>query len=246
MHVVTEPAVLYLGTPIVLITTQNEDGSSNLAPMSSAFWLGWRCLLGLDASSTTSHNMLRTRECVLNLPSVNEVTGVNRLALTTGTTPVPKHKVARGYRYEPDKFGVSGLTPQSSETVAPPRVRECPIHLEGVVEAVGGLAEDDQRLRGRVRIFEVRILRVHAEPAVLMDDVPNHIDPDKWRPLIMSFQKFYGLAPAQVQESLLARVPESAYRSPDVDRGRLASHPGATLGGSKPSGHRRRSRETRP
>ena len=46
-----EPAILYFGTPVVLISTLNDDGTSNLAPMSSAFWLGWRCILGLDASS---------------------------------------------------------------------------------------------------------------------------------------------------------------------------------------------------
>ena len=31
-----EPAILYFGTPVVLISTVNEDGTSNLAPMSSA------------------------------------------------------------------------------------------------------------------------------------------------------------------------------------------------------------------
>jgi flavin reductase (DIM6/NTAB) family NADH-FMN oxidoreductase RutF len=57
MHVVCEPAILYLGTPVVLISTLNEDGSPNLAPMSSAFWLGWRCMLGLASSSQTSINL---------------------------------------------------------------------------------------------------------------------------------------------------------------------------------------------
>ena len=33
-----------------------------------------------------------------------------------------------------------------------------------------------------------------------MDGWPNRIDPDKWRPLIMSFQKFYGLASGQVHD----------------------------------------------
>jgi flavin reductase (DIM6/NTAB) family NADH-FMN oxidoreductase RutF len=53
MHVTSEPAILYFGTPVVLISSANEDGSSNLAPMSSAFWLGWRCVLGLSAISKT-------------------------------------------------------------------------------------------------------------------------------------------------------------------------------------------------
>src|SRR5215468_726022 len=110
MHVNSEPAILYFGTPVVLISTVNEDGTYNLAPMSSAFWLGWRCMLGLGAASKTPQNLLRTRECVLNLPSVEQVTGVNRLARTTGSNPVPEKKVKRGYRYEPDKFGISGFT----------------------------------------------------------------------------------------------------------------------------------------
>ncbi len=62
MHKEIEPAVLYLGTPVVLITTQNEDGSANISPMSSAWWLGWSCMLGLDASSKTTMNLVRTGE----------------------------------------------------------------------------------------------------------------------------------------------------------------------------------------
>jgi len=45
-HVTSELAILYFGTPVALISTTNEDGSENLAPMSSVFWLGWRCMLG--------------------------------------------------------------------------------------------------------------------------------------------------------------------------------------------------------
>ncbi len=93
MHVVCEPAILYLGTPVVLISTLNEDGSPNLAPMSSAFWLGWRCMLGLASSSQTSINLLRTGQCVLNLPRDAMAASVDRLARTTGTDPVPPGKL---------------------------------------------------------------------------------------------------------------------------------------------------------
>lgn len=223
MHVTSEPAILYFGTPVVLISTVNEDGSYNLAPMSSAFWLGWRCMLGLAANSKTPQNMLRTGECVLNLPSVDEVAAVNRLARTTGSNPVPPGKIGRGYRYERDKFAISGLTPVPSETVAPPRVLECPVQLEAVVTASHGVADDDPVLRGRVTTFEVRIQRVHLEESILMQGEPDRIDPDKWRPLIMSFQKFYGLSPNQLHASALGQIPESLYRSPDVDRARGVS-----------------------
>lgn len=222
MHQRQEPAILYFGTPVVVISTINEDGTPNLAPMSSAFWLGWRCVLGLGASSQTARNLRRARECVLNLPSHHEVRQVDRLALTTGTNPVPPFKAARGYRHVPDKFEIAGFTPDVSETVAAPRVRECPVQLEAVVEAIHGVGDDDEQLRGRILNIEVRIQRVHLHPSILMADRADHVDPDKWRPLIMSFQKFYGLAEGQLRPSTLSSIPEAAYRSPDVDRARVA------------------------
>src|SRR6476659_1189975 len=93
-----EPAILYFGTPVVLIGSTNEDGSFNLAPMSSAWWVGWRCMLGLASNSKTTENMLRTGECVLNLPSSELVGAVDRLARTTGSNPPPAGKIKRGYR----------------------------------------------------------------------------------------------------------------------------------------------------
>src|SRR2546428_10006848 len=104
MHKTVEPAILYLGTPVVLISTQNEDGSPNLAPMSSAWWLGWRCMLGLAANSKSPQNLRRTGECVLNLPSADMVAKVDRLARTTGTNPGPGAKPRRGHPYERDKI----------------------------------------------------------------------------------------------------------------------------------------------
>ncbi|GAA4217347.1 flavin reductase family protein [Actinocatenispora rupis] len=220
-HAPIEPSILYFGTPVVLISTRNEDGTPNLAPMSSAFWLGWRAMLGLGARSQTARNMARTRECVLNLPSDAMADAVDRLALTTGTYPVPPTKLERGYRYEPDKFGRAGLTPEPAETVRPPRVAECPVTMEAVVEAAHPVADEADDLRGGILAFEVRILRVHVHDGIRLRGKENHIDPDAWRPLIMSFQQLYGLGP-RVRESTLARIPEHLYRSSDVDRAALA------------------------
>lgn len=222
MHHRSEPAILYFGTPVVLISTTNEDGSANLAPMSSVFWLGWRGVLGLAAPSQTTQNLLRTGQCVLNLPSVDLVKAVDRLARTTGADPVPAGKAQKGYRTERDKFGLAGLTPVPAETVAPPRVLECPVQLEAVLEAAHGIAEADEAVRGRLMNIEVRIQRVHLDESIMLAGHPNRVDPDKWRPLIMSFQNFYGLG-ARVHDSTLAQIPEALYRSPDVDRARHAA-----------------------
>lgn len=218
-HLTIEPPILYFGTPVVLISTQNEDGSDNIAPMSSAWWLGWRCMLGLDTSSKTTENLIRTGQCVLNLPSAKEVGAVDRLACLTGANPVPAGKQARGYRHEAAKFELAGLTPVPSETVAPSRALECPIQLEAVLAEKHGIGEDSP-WKGGLAAFELRIQRVHVAPDLILKGHANRIDPDKWRPLIMSFQKFYGLADGPLLASRLAQIPEESYRSPDLDRAR--------------------------
>ncbi len=211
MHHTIEPSILYFGTPVALISTLNEDGSANLAPMSSVWWLGWRCLLGFGARSKTPQNLIRTRECVINLPSADLVSNVNRLAKLTGSDPIPEHKQKMGYRFERDKFAVAGLTPQNSLNVAAPRVLECPVQLEARLESAFPLAEAEPTARGRLVALEMRIVRVHVDEAILAEDKENHIDPDKWRPLIMSFQHFYGLTP-RLHHSTLAEIPEAMYR----------------------------------
>lgn len=211
MHKTIEPAILYFGTPVVLISSLNEDGSSNLAPMSSVFWLGNRGILGLVAVSQTTQNLIRTRECELNLPSMHEVAKVNRLALTTGSNPVPEFKQRKGYRYVADNFAQAQLTIMESETIKTPSVKECPIHLEARVVAIHPLAANGATAKASMTNIEVEIHRVRVDESLLVNDHPNRIDPNKWRPLIMSFQRFYGLG-EELHQSTLATIPEEAYR----------------------------------
>ncbi len=209
-HTAIEPAILYAGTPVVVISTLNEDGSVNLAPISSAWWLGWSCMLGLDATSKTVENLKRTRECVLNLASVDNVAMVNRLAKLTGSRLLPLHKKALGYRSENDKVGASGFTTLPADLVGPPRVAECLIQLEGRVASIRTLAARDERMAIPSRCIEVTIQRVNAAPSLTIDGHPNRIDPDKWRPLIMSFRELYGLG-TKLCPSKLATGPEEQY-----------------------------------
>jgi flavin reductase (DIM6/NTAB) family NADH-FMN oxidoreductase RutF len=213
MHQVTQPAILYFGTPVVLISTVNEDGTFNLAPMSSAWWLGQRCVLGFAVVSKTTQNLIRTGQCVLNLPSDVMGAEVDRIARTTGSDPVPAGKASRGYRHVRDKFAMAGVTPIASLMVKPPRAMECPVQLEAELEEVHPIADNDPAWRGRSLALHVAVRKVHASTEILSDGEPDQIDPDKWRPLIMSFQRFYGLAAEQVHGSELAKIPEAAYRA---------------------------------
>ncbi|HTE44912.1 MAG TPA: flavin reductase family protein [Gemmatimonadaceae bacterium] len=203
MHKTIDPTILYFGTPVALISTMNEDGSPNLAPMSSAWWLGWSCMLGLGTMGHTSQNLTRTRECVINLPSADQVAQVDRLAMTTGSNPVPEKKRNWGYRHEADKFGLGGFTPVASESVAPPRVLECPVQMEGIVHDVRPFGKNVA-----ANAFEVHIVKLHVDESLLVpgsDPLRPHIDPVKWRPLIMSFCRFFGvgdeLHPSRLAES---------------------------------------------
>jgi flavin reductase (DIM6/NTAB) family NADH-FMN oxidoreductase RutF len=211
MHIQSEPSILYFGTPVVLVSTVNENGSFNLAPISSAFWLGWRCVIGIGKGLKTTENLIRTRECVLNLPSVNQAEIVDALALTTGSNPVPVGKAKKGYRYEPDKFGTANVTPLRSKIVSAPSVNECPVHMEAIVTAINPVGEDDESLKNRIVTMELKIVSIRIEESILKNGDPRYVDPDKWRPLIMSFQHYYGLG-ERLCESKLAQIPEKLYQ----------------------------------
>ena len=224
MHKTIDPTILYFGTPVALISTLNPDGSPNLAPMSSAWWLGWSCMLGLGQMGQTSDNLIRTRECVINLPSEDLVTLVDRLALTTAKNPVPERKRQWGYRYEPDKFGIAGFTSVESESVAPPRVRECPVHMEGIVHDFRSFGKNVN-----ANVFEVHIVKLHVDEKLLVGDGQRpHIDPSGWRPLIMSFCRFFGLGgevhPSRLAESDFMKfmtqrtTPQATNSSSTVER----------------------------
>lgn len=198
-HVTTDPAILYFGTPVVLVSTLNSDGTANLAPISSAFWLGSTAVIGIAPSSQSRANLERTGEAVLALPSSELVSAVDRLALTTGRVDVPASKVRRGYRHHADKFALAGLTPIDSLTVSAPGVAECPVLMESRLEHTAGL------------VCSLTVTRTRVHDAIRLPARPNRIDPDAWRPLMMNFQHFYGLG-ERLHPSQLASIDEELYR----------------------------------
>ncbi|MFJ9606048.1 flavin reductase family protein [Kitasatospora sp. NPDC101176] len=199
MHKVTDLKVLYFGTPVVLIGSRNEDGSANLAPMSSAWWLGQSCVLGLGNSSQTSQNLRREGECVLNLPSSVLVDAVDRLALLTANPHITEYRQRQGYRHERRKFAAAGLTEQASELVRAPRVAECPVQLECRLEAAVPLAGNPG-----CTAFEVTVVRAHVEESLIVPGTDHYVDPLGWDPLIMKFCEFFGegqrLSPSRLAE----------------------------------------------
>jgi flavin reductase (DIM6/NTAB) family NADH-FMN oxidoreductase RutF len=196
-----EPKILYFGTPVALITSPNEDGGTNLAPISSFWALGWTFMLGLLDETKTAENLARAPECVINIPSPEMWQNVEKLAPLTGKNPVPDLKT-RQFHFEPDKFGISGLTPLPSEVVQPERVWECPIHLESRVIHLHRLSGERLNQLGGGVAAEVEVLRVHVADKFVVGD--NHIDAEKWSPLIYNFRHYFRLADKELGKTFRA------------------------------------------
>ena len=187
-----EPKVLYFGTPVVLISSANPDGTTNLAPMSSAWWLGYTAMLGMGTSAQTVKNLTERPELVLNLVDPAMVAALDRIALLTGSEQMSDAKRARGYRHEPDKFAAGGLTREPSELSGLDSVLESPINLEGRIESISGIGGPDSRLCA----LEMKVERVRVREDLLMSN-ERYIDPLRWDPLIMKFTEYFaGGAPA--------------------------------------------------
>jgi flavin reductase (DIM6/NTAB) family NADH-FMN oxidoreductase RutF len=205
VHVAMDLKVLYFGTPVVLISSSNPDGTTNVAPMSSAWWLGDQCVLGMGNSSQTNANLKRESECVLNLAPSTLVSAVDRLALTTGRSDVPAYKAEMGYRFTPDKFRAAGLTPQKSHLVRPQRVAESPIQLECEVVAAHPMSHDTN-----ATAFHVRVLQCHVAEQLVIPGTA-YVDPIGWDPLTMKFCEFFGDAKNLAESRLAAgwQMPHS-------------------------------------
>ena len=213
MKRIVEPKVLYFGTPVVLISSRNADGTTNLGPMSSAWWLSRSAMLGMSASSQTVQNLVERPECILNLVDPAMVAALDRIALLTGSQQMSEAKRARGYRYEPDKFAAAGLTRSPGSLVDVDAIEESPINLEGRIEAIHPIGGPDSNLRA----LEMSVQRVHVREDLLMNN-DRYIDPLRWDPLIMKFTEYFaGGAPAY--ESSLAR----GWQMPPMKAGALSS-----------------------
>jgi flavin reductase (DIM6/NTAB) family NADH-FMN oxidoreductase RutF len=220
---VLNPKMLYFGTPVVLISSLNADGTTNIAPMSSAWWVGQTAMLGMSVNSQTVRNLEQRPASVLNLVDATMVDAIDRLALLTGRPDVPDYKRDRGYTYQPNKFTAAGLTPVSLGEGLPCGVAESLVQMEGVVRNVHAIDDADSGLRA----LEVSVLRTHVEESLLMADHPKYIDPLGWDPLFMKFIEYFSGARLSRPSSLargwdMPALPERPARADAGDVTNLA------------------------
>lgn len=188
------PSILYFGTPVVLLTTVDERGRANITPMSSAWALDDRLVLGLSGASQGASNLRRAREGVVNAASAAQWSSIEAIARTTGREEVPPGKHEMGYRHEPDKFSLGGFTPVRSAAVSAPRIAECPIQFEVRVIAIHAATENAGVAAPDFMIVEVAVLRTHAHHDIVRSGT-NHVDTSRWQPLLYVFRHYFGTGP---------------------------------------------------
>lgn len=147
--------------PIALVSTVDEFGTPNLSPYSffNIFSSNPPTLIFSPArrvrdntTKDTLHNALREQEVVVNVVNYDLVQQVN-----LSSAEYPSHV---------DEFVKSGLTPVSSELVAPPRVAESPVSLECIVKDVVALGEEGGA--GNLVICEIK--KIHCAAHVMSEE----------------------------------------------------------------------------
>jgi flavin reductase (DIM6/NTAB) family NADH-FMN oxidoreductase RutF len=106
---------------VVLVTTLNENGTSNIAPKSWISMMAFKpsiLALGCNLKHWTAQNILARGEFVVNVPGAE-------LAETAWKSHELPH---------PRPVEAAGLTPLPAQKVKPPRIVECKAHLECVLD----------------------------------------------------------------------------------------------------------------
>lgn len=153
--------------PIAFASTIDENGVANIAPYSffNAFSSNPPILVfssnrrvGDNGTKDTLHNVEKNKEVVINVVNYNMV---RQMALASISYPS-----------EVSEFDKSGLTPLPSETVAPFRIKESPVHFECRVQEIITLGDHG----GAGHLIICKVLRLHIDQAVLNGE---RIDPQK-------------------------------------------------------------------
>ncbi len=179
-----------------LISTLDEDGSFTLSPVLPVLIFGLRATVDLEVSAKTTKNLIRTGECVLNLPSDECAAAVDRLAQLAGAASDPQagSKLWGSnfslWRCQVSKeFQAARLTPAPSEVVSVPRALECPVQLEAAVTGRQRLNREKSEWGRHSLTIEVRILRVYLDPSTVLDNDTNRSGSAKWKPLMARLQE---------------------------------------------------------
>lgn len=182
MHIEINPQMFYYGFPVILLTTCDANGNTNITPISSSWCLGDNVVIGLSTQGKAYENLSICPQAVLNLPDEKLWKNVEAIADVTAKKDIPEFKKGI-YQFCEDKFTKGNFTAQTSQKVSPSRILECPLQAEVELCAITE--------REGYAIIELKIVQVHAQSELVFQD--KKINPEKWKPLIYNFRHYQGL-----------------------------------------------------
>ena len=145
--------------PIGWISSQGREGHLNLAPFSFFNAFAYKPpIIGFSTTGRkdTLRNAEETGEFVWNLATRDLAEKMN---ITSATVS-----------YETDEFKLAGLTPEPSRRVAPPRVKESPVHFECKVTQIVRLHDHRQQPAQAWVVFG-EVVAVHIASSLLKDGI---------------------------------------------------------------------------
>lgn len=136
--------------PIAWVSTMSEGGVANLAPFSCFTFvsadppmIGFNSGLRDQRRKDTARNIFETREFVVNIASFLMLDVV--------------HASAADYPEEQSEIELLGLASEPSDTIRPPRLKDCPISLECVLDRMVPYGRSGSEfITGEIRLFHIR------------------------------------------------------------------------------------------
>jgi flavin reductase (DIM6/NTAB) family NADH-FMN oxidoreductase RutF len=180
------PSVTYSA----VVSTINTNRSPLLSAVVPVVIHGLRLTLNLPWQSTTANNLMRTGECVINLPGAEAIAAIERLAQTVTS-------INNNFDFSFSRAVACGrLTPARmtlvpSEAISALRALECPMQLEARYEGCMNKMTPERIVPlDKFQTFELNVLRVHLDSSVVLSDV----HPNMWTPLMTCLREAYRIS----------------------------------------------------
>jgi len=159
-------------SPAALITSVDSLGHANIITLAEVFNISIESpvIIGIAIRPATySHGLIsKTREFVVNLPSVGIVEKVDQCGQVSGRDGV-------------NKFDRFGLSPIPASLVKPPLIDECPVNIECKVIGIQTIGDHDLFL-GEVVAEHVDEDKIDSNGKILVDrlDLLGYITGEYW------------------------------------------------------------------
>lgn len=155
--------------PIAWVSTISEDGIFNLAPFSFFTVASTQPpMICMSIGPGEGEREGTTKDTLTNIQNSKEFV-VNVVSLPLAN---PMFTSSGNFTSEVDEFKIAGITAESSVMVAPPRVKESPIHLECSLDRIIALGSD--------HLVIGRIVHIHIEDSIYVN---GKVLVEQWNPV---------------------------------------------------------------